>query len=1136
MSRLVVRLLGSPSMQFDGRPIKLPTPARCVAVLATLALRRGDPPTRSTLASAIWPDDLDSDARANLRRHLHLVAQALPKIDGVEWIDTSSRTVAWNDRAPAWFDVHAFEDAANDSQRREEAIALYGGDLLANWPDEFLIADRERLRSLYLTACFDAAVGSRRDSRHDDAVAYLERILAVDEWREDALRLAMTIEYESGDRSAALARFQRFVDRLDAAMGVDPMPETLTLRDAILSGVPAAPQMPFVGRRTETDALEAAWRHAARGRGSVVFVGGDAGVGKTRLVAEFCTSVGAQGGRALSGETSNPQAYPYEPIVEALRRGVSMIADAPPGMPWLSALGELLPELHARIANIPAPKPLEPEQAQQRLFEAIERTIERLARSRPLVIVLEDLHWAQGTTLQSLDALAARIATIPVAIVATYRTGEAPPGHELHALRRRLHKAHLATSIDVPPLRSDEIADLVAKSRGAGADDALSASVYRDSEGNALFASLLLRNYAETGTLPAPGTAPRNIAETILERTASLDAAGRTLLDAASTAGRTFTAGVLAGVLGWNESALFDALGALLDRGFIRTSGNSAYSYAFSHALIEATIYSNVPAGERAQRHRRIAELLERSEAARTERLPSIARHWKAAEDRARAALAFAAAAEASLEIYARDEAIDYAREAVGLEDDPHRRFAALSLLVKADEHYVAVEGWNDDLLALETAAERLGDNERYGAIEARARFYAQTGDRERERGLIDKMLDLATRTRSVERTIDALSALGVLHVGVGDFRGAIERFRDALALARAAGDRTRTSRVRQHLIVTSMRSGDVAAAERELAVLRAEHPPDAPLQERLDLLWAESSLGLATEDPEIIGRVGNELLDVAERIGDQETSAKAHWLRGWAASVRGDIAELRSEYDRAAEAFERLQQPQSLAATYVNLGVHYADYGVFDRAIELYERGIAFAERAGTRNIVSIALANIADVEATRGNVTQARELAVQALDVALPTGDQRAIGNSKSVLGTIEIALGATAEGLAYLRDALASRRTLNATESFVDDASKLINALLDTGGASEAAALGIELEGSLDLIRATTKATFAYVTLARLARASGDADREPEFEKRARRLFVQLRDALPDEESRTAFESLPYYRDLAGRATVS
>ncbi|HEY1976304.1 MAG TPA: AAA family ATPase [Candidatus Baltobacteraceae bacterium] len=1135
MSRLVVQLFGTPSIQFDGQPIKLPTPARCVAVLATIALRRGEPPTRSTLAAAIWPDELDSNARANLRRHLHLVAQALPAIDDIEWLDTTARTIAWNVGAPAWFDVLEFEDRANDPKRREEAIALYNGDLLADWPDEFLIADRERLRTLYLTACFEAAIGARRDSRLSEALAYAERILTADEFREDALRLAMTVEYESGDRLGAVGRFQRFVDRLHAAMGVDPMPETLALRDALLSGVPASTRTPFVGRRAEMQVLEAAWRHAARGRGTVVFVGGDAGAGKTRLIGEICATVGAQGGRALYGETSNPQAYPYEPIVEALRRGISMIADSPPAMPWLSALSELLPELHARIAGIPPPKPLEPGDAQKRLFEAIERTIERLSRSRPLVLVLEDLHWAQAATLQALEALAARIAAVPVAIVATYRTGEVTPGHELHSLRRRLHNQRLATSIDVPPLLAGEVAELVAKIGASSSDEALSAAVYRGSEGNALFASLLLRNYAETGTLPSPGSAPRNIAETILERTSSLDASSHALLDAAAVAGRTFTAGVLAGALNWNESALFDALGVLLDRGFIRTSGSSAYAYAFSHALIEAAIYSNIPACERTARHRRIAELLE-SDDAGTGTLHSIARHWKAAGERARAAHAFAGAAEASLEVYARDEAIGYAREAIELQDDPQRKFEALSVLVRADEHYVSVERWNDDLVHLETVATCLGDAERYGAMEARARFYAQTGERERERTLIDKMLDLAGRMRWSDRIADALCSLGSVHVGIGDFRGAVAEFEQALVLAEALRDKRRILHVRQRLILTLMRCGDVATASRQLDLLRAERTGDEPISERMDMLWAESSVGTATEDPVILGRVGAELLDLATTINDRETEAKAHWLLGWAAMVGGDPASVRQEYEAAAALFEQLEQPQSLAATYTNLGVHYFEVGLFAQAVEFYRQAAACAERAGARNLVAFAWTNIGDARYAAGDVAGAREDAARGLELAGPTADQRCIAGALSVLGTIECGAGDTDSGLRRLRAAVDIRRTLLNTDSLMEDLCRFAEALFRAGRLEDAAGAAAELETLLAGASPLRTPPRLYATIAQIERAIGNGKSAGEYLARAEAIFQDQLAALPDEESREAFRALPHHRDFAGRAIVS
>src|SRR5215469_12620054 len=116
MKGLVVRLFGVPSVHVDGAQLKLPMPPRCMSLLAMLAVRRGDPQSRASLAAAMWPDDLDADARANLRRHLHLLLQALPKIDGVEWIRVTTRSIEWNEEAPAWIDVRAFEDSVDDSQ------------------------------------------------------------------------------------------------------------------------------------------------------------------------------------------------------------------------------------------------------------------------------------------------------------------------------------------------------------------------------------------------------------------------------------------------------------------------------------------------------------------------------------------------------------------------------------------------------------------------------------------------------------------------------------------------------------------------------------------------------------------------------------------------------------------------------------------------------------------------------------------------------------------------------------------------------------------------------------------------------------------------------------------------------------
>src|SRR5579862_4868984 len=702
MKRLVIRLLGEPSLSFGGEPLAQTVPARCMGLLAMLAMRRGDPPARASLAAAMWPDELDVDARANLRRHLHLLLNALPKLQGIDWIVATSRTMAWNDRSPAWIDVRAFEDALADPQRKLEAIELYRGDLLEGSYDECLFEERERLRGLYVNACFDAAATARRDLRFRDAISLADRIVAMDEWREDALRLSMTLRYEAGDRSSSLAQFERFAKRLASEMGVAPMPETLAVRDAILTNAPlvgsasrsgveesaekGGARTPFVGRQSELATLDSAWRHAASGRGTVLFLGGEAGVGKSRLVSEFASAVSAQGGRALVGETSNPQAYPYEPLVDALRRGLALILESPIAAPWLGALSEVLPELQAAFPEAGVPESLDSDKARRRLFEALSRTIERLARARPLLLVLEDLHWAQSATLEALEALARRIGAVPALIVATYRTDEVTPGHRLAAVRRRLQTERVAGTLELHAFRSGDVDEMVAKMNLAGDPKALSASVYARSEGNPLFAGLLLRDFAETGELAPERSAPPSIAAAISSRMAGLDEYARTLAATASVVGRSFTTDVLHSVLGWKESEILDGLGTLLDRGLIRASQSSAFSYAFNHALIEDAIYAGVPAAERVLRHRRIAEVLAHSGLDDREVLSSIARHWQLGGENARAGQAYLRSAQAAWAVYARGETIADSRAALSLLDDPHERFKALSLAIDAEQ------------------------------------------------------------------------------------------------------------------------------------------------------------------------------------------------------------------------------------------------------------------------------------------------------------------------------------------------------------------------------------------------------------------------------------------------------------------
>lgn len=1143
MPRLAIHLLGEPAIYFDGKPYRLPTPRLCVSVLAALAMR-SQPIRRDALAAAFWPDDPEATALGKLRRHVHRIGQALPKIDDVDWIASDRIQIAWNEDADSWVDVRAFEEALADPARRNEALELYRGDLLESWYDEFFLADRERLRSLFITACFEAASDARRNLNFHEATGFAERILAMDEWREDALRLAITFRYEAGDRSSALAQYERFAKKLKTEIGVDPMPETLALRDVILTNGPLSPstfkpigvretaaqtvRTPFVGRSAELAKLDAAWRHAARRRGTMLFVGGEPGIGKSRLVDEFAATTVSQGGRVLFGDTSNPQAYPYEPLVDALLRGLSLVAESPPKSPWLSVVAELLPELHATFPDLLPAESLDPVRARMRLFESLARTFESLARTRPLLLVLEDVHWAQAATLEALDAIARRIAALSILIVVTYRSSEVTAGHSLSKLRRRLQNDRAATSLELGPLLRSDFDELVGRPAHADRSEHLAELVYASSEGNPLFAGLLLQNYLERGVLPQSGVALPGMMQTILERSASLEEPARALVQTASVVGRSFTCELLSETLGWDQSDVLDAIGTLIDRGLVRASGSSAFSYTFAHALFETAIYFDLPEPQRAARHRRIAGVLEQMSDGDLHLLASVARHWRLAAEPARASEAYRAASSAALDVYARDEAIGWAHEGLAVECDPHKRFALLCLAIEAQKRSPSIDRWKGDIDELEIVARSLGDDERYVALQARQAFFAHAGERERESELIDEMLAVAERTDSDARRVAALDARGRLLTGI-DAHAAIADFKAALMIAQRVDDRRSILDIRRHLISAYVRAGDLETGIKELETQRNECAIEGSIEDRLNLLSAESSIALMKETSTELERIGREMLEIATRIADRETQGRAHWLLGYAAANgSGDLATVSSEYEEAARLYEEIEQPQMIAAAYVNLGGYYTDFGLLDKATECYEKGGAFARRSGARNVVAITLANTAEICRLQGKFEEALALGREALEIALSTGDRNVVVGCTSVIGNTECALGLNAQGLEHLRYALEMQREWGAIESIVDALCNLIEALAPIGEREAVAGYAAELKALVPKAAERARTRIA-AALAKAARLCGDAAQARLYQARGRDALTKRLATLPDEESRSAFANLPFNREL-------
>ncbi len=250
---LRIRLFGHVAVELDGAPFRLATPRKTLPILAYLLMNRDVPVARDFLAYVMWPDEEEESARSKLRMNLYELGRILPPSLAGSALLVTTDSVGVRPDLRLWLDVEEFDRLVGDPQRIEEAVALYRGDLLASLYDEWILPERERRRNLYLTALARFVSEARRQRDFHAGLERAQRILSLDPWREDIVRQVMALRSESGDRAGALAEYERFAQLLQTELGVDPMPETKTAREAIARGRSRRREL---GRRDEPrDAL-----------------------------------------------------------------------------------------------------------------------------------------------------------------------------------------------------------------------------------------------------------------------------------------------------------------------------------------------------------------------------------------------------------------------------------------------------------------------------------------------------------------------------------------------------------------------------------------------------------------------------------------------------------------------------------------------------------------------------------------------------------------------------------------------------------------------------------------------------------------------------------------------------------------
>jgi DNA-binding CsgD family transcriptional regulator/tetratricopeptide (TPR) repeat protein len=455
-----------------------------------------------------------------------------------------------------------------------------------------------------------------------------------------------------------------------------------------------APTLPFVGRSAELERLRTLMPSADGEGRRVVLLGGEAGSGKTRLAREFATEAARDGALVLYGACDAVVRTPFGPFVEALDQLARALDTAELRAALGPAGGELtrlLPDLAARIGDLPAAVRADPDTERHRLHTAVADLLAGVTGTRPALLVLEDVHWADAPTLLLLRHLA-RAGNMRVLLLATFRDTEADmPGTLAETLAdlRRFDVVRLGLG----GLSAAEVAELVRRAGGGelGPEPRELALVIRDlTEGNPFLVCELWRALVETGAVELGGGAirvtrppteigsPESVREVVSRRLARLAPRTGDLLELAATAGAEFDLGVVRRAAGLGEAELFAALDEAVRSGMIESHGLAC---RFTHELVRRALYDRLSGPRRAELHLRVGEALEAAGARSGRALADLAHHFAAAApfaDTERAVEYNVRAAHAATAALAFDEAAARLRTALALGiDSPEERVAA---------------------------------------------------------------------------------------------------------------------------------------------------------------------------------------------------------------------------------------------------------------------------------------------------------------------------------------------------------------------------------------------------------------------------------------------------------------------------
>lgn len=835
-----LHLFGPASLVVTGRPVKLHS-AKTLSLLTFLVLEADRSHSREKLAGLLWGESPESRARQSLRQALYSLRRALAPL-AKHCLVLSKGTIIFQSHPGFKVDALEFLNLAAADPKElpilRRAVCLYQGSLLEGVElldcpafEEWLFFRRDALEQQAL-GLFQALIDELiLHKQYPEALIFARRLVALDPLNERAYRCLMQIHAALVDRDGVRRQYRQCFDILARELGEEPAAETQAFYRQLITAtigptvfpkpmpaIPPADQLqalPFLGRELEVTVLQERLDKTMAGHGGLILISGEAGIGKTRLVEEFRhRSMSRAAGsrmpiRWLTGRCYEPEAHtPYMMWADALDPlSTADWKSTLAGLPdvWLQQLARLTPQLAPLAGNIEGASMAE---NRLRLFQGVVQGLAFLSQSHCLILFFDDLHWADGDSLDLLHYVARHLAEFPLLIIGAYRPEMATDYPSLKHWPGATRNSAGPPALKLASLGLEAVSRLLTH-LGTKLPPDLPDRLHRHSEGNPFVLVETLRTLFKLGKLrrepngrlvereEGAWPVPRRVQDLIQARLSSLSEEHRRALAAAAVIGRPFVLPLLRRVSGLSELRLLEIVEQLLVGAFLTEKDESLPQKVldFHHHYFRRAIYDGLKAVQRQTLHRRAARSLMALHPTRAGNVAEeVAYHYEQAGD-VLAISSLVQAAQQAEALFAYHHATDLYSRALTMHrihrpDDLAGRFDLLLVREAVLDRQARRAEQKEDVAALLEIAGNLADSGRLAvACVRQAGLSTYTGQYGAARQAGERALNLYRRAGDKAGEAQALRELGFLHWSASDHGAALQYGRAALQVHRQLGN-----------------------------------------------------------------------------------------------------------------------------------------------------------------------------------------------------------------------------------------------------------------------------------------------------------------------------------------------------------